>query len=59
MRGAESGRLLGRQALKHPQQGGERVAQLAPVDDHVDRALFKQELGALEPLRKLLPWSAR
>jgi hypothetical protein len=27
---------------------------LAPVDDHVDGALFEQELGALETLRQFL-----
>ena len=41
-------------ARQQREQARELVAQLAAVDDHVERALLEQELGALEALGQLL-----
>src|SRR5688572_26518617 len=46
---------VGGQALQEGEHRMQPVAQLAAVDDHVDRALLQQELGALEALGQLLP----
>src|SRR5262245_42839645 len=43
---------LGQQQAEAP---GERLLQLAPVDHHVEHAVLKQELGALEARGQLLP----
>src|SRR6267378_2597783 len=55
---SDIGRTSGRDFGRHPQHEGQQemqlVAQLAPVDDHVDRAFLEQELGALETLGELL-----
>src|SRR5574343_680743 len=53
-RGWESGDGVGALTLQHGQLLGDGLAQLAAVQDHVDRALFKQELGTLEAFGKLL-----
>ena len=42
------GLFAGQQA----QHGADAVAHLAPVDDHVERAVLEQELAALEALRQ-------
>src|SRR6185312_5330725 len=50
-----------RKALRHlravrqdRQQVGDAIAQLTPVADHVDRAVFQQEFGTLETFRQRL-----
>src|SRR5918995_5294985 len=46
---------FGGQALQEGEHGVQPVAQLTAVDDHVDRALLQQELGALKAFGQLLP----
>ena len=41
-------------SLQQRDDARELVAHLAAVDDHVDRAVLEQELGALEALRQRL-----
>src|SRR5690606_25419529 len=49
-----SGKRFGRLLLQEREQRGDLVAHVAAIDDHVDRALLEQELGALEALGELL-----
>src|SRR5258706_10332311 len=50
-----AGSSLGhRLALEQREQARDLVAQLPAVDDHVDRAFFEEELGALESLGQCL-----
>src|SRR5215472_7444366 len=51
---AGSGDGVGRQAQQHRDLPRDRRAQLAAIDDHVDRARLEQELGALEAFGQLL-----
>src|SRR5690606_23824908 len=41
-------------AAVEPQQAGERLPQLAPLNYHVDHAVLQHELGRLEAGRQLL-----
>src|SRR6266581_220917 len=43
-----------RNPLQQRDQGGQPVAHLAPIDDHVDGALVEQEFGPLESLGQRL-----
>ena len=38
-----------RTAQQDPEQGGNALAQVAPVEDHVDGAVIEQELAARKP----------
>src|ERR1700689_1056576 len=50
-RGASGG---GGKLQQHAQQRCDAVANVATIDDHVDRPVIEQKLAALEPLRKRL-----
>jgi len=51
---AAAGNGIGALPLQHRDRPRDAPAQLAPVDDRVDRAGLQQELGALEALGQLL-----